>query len=43
MLTQQLEDAAGEVAFERAERFQAALAGLLFARKVGAGAGSQRP
>ena len=39
VLAQQLEDRAGEVAFERAERFQAALAGLLFALQVGTGSG----
>ena len=39
VLAQQPEDRAGEVAFERAERFQAALAGLLFALQVSAGSG----
>ena len=37
LLAQQLEDRPGEVAFERAERFQAGLASLLFALQVGAG------
>jgi hypothetical protein len=43
LLAQQPEYRSGEVAFERAECFQAALAGLLFALQVGAGSGSQRP
>jgi hypothetical protein len=38
-LAQQLEDGAGEVAFERAERFQVALTVVLFALQAGAGAG----
>jgi hypothetical protein len=41
-LAKQPEDGAGEAAFERAERFQAVLAVLLFALQVGA-SGSQRP
>ena len=39
LLAQQAEDGAREVALERAERFQAALARLLFALEVGARSG----